>query len=97
MNKPDDFGLDLATRIALHEMLLQKLLMEVISKRPDAHQALRDIGDSLSASFDVSTLTAGGSSLTDEGHDWVQKQSAYGKEISEKFILKMARKIQSKE
>ncbi len=91
MTQPDDFGIDLATRIALHEMLLEKLFYNVIKERADSAEALEKLRESLNRSFDVSTLHSGYNTLQREDQAMVEQQSAWGKELSDKFVDKVKR------
>lgn len=93
MAKPMDFGLDLATRIAMHEILLQRLFFEEIRTHSDPERSLEALKKSLLDSFDVSALRHGGEPLTEDQEEQVRQQSAYGKEISENFIKKVKRFI----
>lgn len=92
-SQPDDFSVDLATRIALHETLLEKLFLEVLKSRPDPKAALETLRESLDGSFDVSALNAGGASPSAEHQEFVRQQSLYGKELSAKFATKVARML----
>jgi hypothetical protein len=89
MSQPDDFGLDLATRIAVHEMLLQKLFIEAMQNRNDPDAALDTMLGSLLASFEVDTLNGGHRPQSEAEANFVLKQSEYGKELSAKFVNKI--------
>lgn len=93
MPQPDDFGLDLATRIALHEMLIQKLFAEYIARQPDADAALRTLKTSLVQSFEVDSLNHGAAPLDAAQAAFVREQSRYGKELAERFVGKVAKII----
>lgn len=90
-SKPDDFSVDLATRIALHEILLEKLFLEVLKSRPDPKAALETLRGSLVGSFDVAALNAGGKELSAGQQEFVRQQSLYGKELSDNFASKLAK------
>lgn len=64
MNTPNDFGIDLGTRIALHNMLLQKLFARLAREQGDPEQFLRNIERDLVASFEPDVLNADGANLT---------------------------------
>lgn len=90
MPQPKDFGLDLATRIALHEMLLQKLFAEYVQQQPDPDAVLAKLLLSLDRSFDVENLSAGAPELTAAQAAQAIEQSAYGKELSDRFVRKVS-------
>lgn len=90
-SQPDDFSVDLATRIALHEILLEKLFLEVVKSRPDPKAALEALRESLADSFDISALNSGEKALSAGQQDFVRQQSLYGKELSDKFASKIAK------
>lgn len=90
MPKPNDFGLDLATRIALHEMLIQKLFTEYVQRQPDPDAALATLLSSLDRSFDVKHLTGGLPEPAAHQIPLIQEQSAYGKELSARFVSKIS-------
>lgn len=97
MERPENFGLDLATRIALHEMLIQKLFANLLRDHPNLDDALDQLRHSLTSSFDVSVLNAGGAPLTEPQQEWVRQQSAYGKQLSNRFVSKIEGFVRSKQ
>jgi hypothetical protein len=93
MNTPNDFGIDLGTRIALHNMLLQKLFARLAREQGDPEQFLRNIERDLVASFEPDVLNADGANLTPQQQDWLKQQSAFGKDLASQFIKKTAKLI----
>lgn len=88
MPAPEDFGLDLGTRIAVHEMLLQKLYAKLAREHHDPKRVLADIETSLVNSFDFECLRDG-AALTPSQEEMVRVQSEYGKELSKRFVAKV--------
>ena len=82
---------DLATKMAMHEMLLQRLFFEDMRRHSDPQRSLRALRESLVGSFDPEVLAAGAEGLTEAQQLQIQHQSAVGKEMSEEFIRKLAR------
>lgn len=58
MPQPNDFGLDLASRLAMHEMLLQRLFVEYMRRQPNADEALAELRQSLMSNFEPDLLNA---------------------------------------
>ena len=81
---------DLATKMAMHEMLLQRLFFEDMRRHSDPQRSLMALRESLVNSFDPGVLAAGAEGLTEAQQLQIQQQSAVGKEMSEEFIGKLA-------
>lgn len=88
MNRPDDFGLDLATRIALHEMLLQKLYGQWFQNNPNAEERLATLERSLLESFTPQNLAPAGTS-DEQTNAWVKAQGEYGQALAQRFVEKI--------
>lgn len=90
-SQPSDFTMDLAARIALHEILLEKLFLASLKSSPNPEASLEALRQSLVGSFEVSALTAGSDTLSQGQQELVRQQSLYGKELSDKFASKIAK------
>ena len=95
MPQPNDFGLDLASRLAMHEMLLQRLFVEYMRRQPNADEALAELRQSLMSNFEPDLLNAGKANLSALQTAWVQQQSLHGKELAARFITKVAAGLSS--
>ncbi|WP_126312900.1 hypothetical protein [Delftia acidovorans] len=91
MEQPDDFGLELSTRTALHEMLLQKIVGEWIQNSPDPKERLEALEHSLVQSFSLEHFVS--RELTPEGQEYVKLQSKYGQELARRFAQKIKRSV----
>ncbi|KEH08277.1 hypothetical protein GY14_20785 [Delftia tsuruhatensis] len=94
MPQPNDFGLDLASRLAMHEMLLQRLFVEYMRRQPNVDDALAQLRQSLMSNFEPDLLNAGKANLSALQTAWVQQQSLHGKELAARFITKVAAGIE---
>lgn len=94
MPQPNDFGLDLASRLAMHEMLLQRLFVEYMRRQPNADEALAELRQSLMSNFEPDLLNAGKANLSALQTAWVQQQSLHGKELAARFVTKVAAGIE---
>lgn len=94
MPQPNDFGLDLASRLAMHEMLLQRLFVEYMRRQPNPDDALAELRQTLISNFDPEMLNAGKANLSGLQNAWVQQQSLHGKELAARFITKVAAGIE---
>ncbi len=93
MPAPDDFGTELGTRIALHEMLIKKLFVQVFLHSPNGEQDLEEMRQALSTSFEVEHLSAGHPAPTEHQAEQVRQQSVFGKELVERFAAKVGRDV----
>ena len=88
MTEPDSFGLELASRIALHEALLENLYTNLLRKMPDAGARWESFSRQLDET--MATLQPTVDTETEEEKLWLQKHRAYSQELARQFTAKVA-------
>ena len=89
MSQPDNFGLELASRLALHEALLENLYTNLLRKMPDAEARWQTFGQLLEQS--LGALQPLEEPRTEEERQWLQKQRARSQQLAREFTAKVAR------
>ena len=88
----DAFAQELAARIALHEVLLEKLFATLLGGDPMAHERLATLGDAV-----VHVMGSLHPNLSEGAEDWqvhwAQAQRSRGQELARCFVAKVARNI----
>ena len=98
MNEPvhiKDFNLELATRIALHEVLLEKAFAHLLQGNPNAHAQWEAVGHVLE--HVMATLPAGEGEMDDYQAQLLHAQRTRGQELAKNFVKKVARNLPSRE
>ena len=88
MNEPDSFGLELASRIALHEALLENLYTNLLRKMPDGATRWENFSRQLQDT--MGSLQPGSDPQTEEERQWLHKHRAYSQELALRFTEKVA-------
>ena len=89
MNPSDNFGLELASRLALHEALLENLYTNLLRKMPDAEARWQTFGQLLEQS--LGALQPAQEPRTEEERQWLLRQRARSQELAREFTAKVAR------
>ena len=89
MSEPYNFGLELASRLALHEALLENLYTNLLRKMPDAEARWQTFGQLLEQS--LGALQPLEEPRTEEERQWLQKQRARSQQLAREFTAKVAR------
>jgi hypothetical protein len=93
--KIDDFTLELATRISLHEVLLEKTFAQLLRGNPNALAQWDAVGEQLV--HVMATLPAGQEELDDYQTRFLDAQRARGQELAKNFVKKVSRYLQPEE
>ena len=98
MNEPrelDDFTVELATRIALHEVLLEKTFAQLLHGNPNALAQWEAVGDQLV--HVMATLPASAEGMDDYQSHFLHAQRSLGQELAKNFVKKVSRYLTQKE
>ena len=88
MNLPDNFGLELASRLALHEALLENLYTNLLRKMPDAQERWKSFEDMLVQS--LGELQPPSEMASDEERQWLEQQRAASQNLAQQFVARVA-------
>ena len=88
MNEPDNFGLELASRIALHEALLENLYTNLLRKMPDGQHRWESFSRQLEET--MASLQPGQDPQTEEEKQWLHQHRAYSQQLARQFTEKVA-------
>ena len=88
MNLPDNFGLELASRLALHEALLENLYTNLLRKMPDAQERWKSFEDMLVQS--LGELQPPNEMASDEERQWLEQQRAASQNLAQQFVARVA-------
>jgi hypothetical protein len=97
MNEPqklDDFTVELATRIALHEVLLEKAFAQLLRGNPNALAQWDAVGDQLV--HVMATLPGDEEGMDDYQVRFLHAQRERGQELAKNFVKKVARYLPAK-
>lgn len=83
--------LDLSTRIALHEILLEKLFAMAFQNAEDPRERIDTLSHALHESFRVENLAPQFDTLSASDQQWIKAQSQFGQEISKNFSRKLGK------
>lgn len=88
MNLPDNFGLELASRLALHEALLENLYTNLLRKMPEAQERWKDFEEMLIQA--MGNLQAPHELQSDEERQWLEQQRAASQNLARQFVARVA-------
>ena len=88
MNLPDNFGLELASRLALHEALLENLYTNLLRKMPQAQERWKDFGDLLVHA--MGDLQPPHELQSDEERQWLEQQRSASQNLARQFVARVA-------
>ena len=88
MNQPDNFGLELASRLALHEALLENLYTNLLRKMPDAQSRWKSFEDMLVQS--LGELQAPQEAPSEKERQWLEQQRAVSQDLARQFVARVA-------
>ena len=88
MNTPDNFGLDLASRLAVHEALLENLYTNLLRKMPDAQERWKNFEELLTNNLKDIQLSQ--ESQTPEERKWLEMQRDYAQHLAKQFTARVA-------
>ena len=88
MNLPDNFGLELASRLALHEALLENLYTNLLRKMPDAPNRWKGFEDLLVHA--MGDLQPARDLQSDEERQWLEQQRAMSQALARQFVTRVA-------
>ena len=82
MKLPDNFGLELASRLALHEALLENLYTNLLRKMPDAQERWKG--------FEEMLVHAMGELQSEDEKQWLEQQRAMSQLLAKQFVARVA-------
>lgn len=88
MNLPDHFGLEIASRLALHEALLENLYTNLLRKMPDAQERWKGFEDMLVHA--MGELQPPRELQSDEERQWLEQQRATAQMLARQFTARVA-------
>ena len=88
MNLPDNFGLELASRLALHEALLENLYTNLLRKMPQAQERWKDFEDLLVHA--MGDLQPPRELQSEEERQWLEQQRAASQNLARQFAARVA-------
>ena len=88
MNPSDNFGLELASRLALHEALLENLYTNLLRKMPDAQERWKGFEDLLVHA--MGDLQPPRELQSDEERQWLTQQRATAQALARQFTARVA-------
>ena len=88
MNQPDNFGLELASRLALHEALLENLYTNLLRKMPQAQDRWKDFEEMLVQA--MGDLQPAHELQSEEERQWLEAQRAASQNLARQFAARVA-------
>ncbi|RGE45008.1 hypothetical protein DZC30_11715 [Comamonas testosteroni] len=88
MNLPDNFGLELASRLALHEALLENLYTNLLRKMPDAQERWKGFEELLVQA--MGDLQPPRDLQSEEERQWLEQQRATAQMLARQFAARVA-------
>ncbi|QXZ08557.1 hypothetical protein KUF54_10680 [Comamonas sp. Y33R10-2] len=88
MNLPDTFGLEIASRLALHEALLENLYTNLLRKMPDGQQRWKGFEEMLVQA--MGDLQAPRELQSEEEKQWLAQQRATTQLLARQFVARVA-------
>ena len=91
MSQSDHFGLELASRIALHEALFENIYTNLLRKMPDGEARWDHFSEQLQQL--LGALQAPEEPKSEEERDWLTQHRARSQELAREFTAKVARNL----
>ena len=88
MNLPDNFGLEIASRLALHEALLENLYTNLLRKMPDAQERWKGFEDMLVQA--MGDLQPPRELQSEDEKQWLAQQRATSQLLAKQFVARVA-------
>ena len=88
MKLPDNFGLELASRLALHEALLENLYTNLLRKMPDAQDRWKGFEEMLVHA--MGELQPPRELQSEDEKQWLEQQRAMSQLLAKQFVARVA-------
>ena len=88
MNLPDHFGLEIASRLALHEALLENLYTNLLRKMPEAQERWKGFEALLVQA--MGDLQPPRDLQSEEERQWLEQQRATAQMLARQFAARVA-------
>ena len=88
MNLPETFGLEIASRLALHEALLENLYTNLLRKMPDAQDRWKGFEEMLVHA--MGELQPPRELQSEDQKQWLEQQRAMSQLLAKQFVARVA-------